>query len=93
MQNKKFIIAPYTLGRYEAELNTYFFFNARDCNFWETDKVTGSVVAALDGIIGCEDIVAMLHKNNPNIPTPEIKDYFDKTFEFLLNEGYICECS
>lgn len=91
MQTKKFIIAPYTLKRYEPKLDTYFFFNARDCNFWETDKVTGSVVAGLDGTLSFEGIIALFHKKNPDIPINILQEHFYKTFEFLYREGYICE--
>ena len=91
MQTKKLILAPHTIGRYEVKLDTYFFFNAQSCNFWETDKITGSVVASLDGTLSFEDIISLLHENNPNVQACELKEHFGKIFEFLLKEGYICE--
>ena len=91
MLNKKLILAPHTLKHYEATLNTYFFCNARNGTFWKTDKITGEIIATLDGTSTIEGIVNMLHKNNPDIPATELHKHFYKTLEFLLKEGYICE--
>lgn len=89
--NKKLIIAPYTLIRYEAKLDTYFFYNVKDDNFWETDEVTGSIVSILDGTNSCEDIVNMLHESSPDVSIDDLREHFSETFEFLLKEGYILE--
>ena len=85
------ILAPYVLKHYEAKLNKYFFCNAQNDSFWETDELTGSVVATLDGTLDCEGIVNVLQENSPDIPVNELREHFQKTFEFLLNEGYIYE--
>lgn len=89
--NKKLIIAPYTLMHYESKLDTYFFYNTKDDNFWETDEVTGSIVSILDGTNSCEDIVSMLHESSPDISIEDLQEHFGKTFDFLLKEGYILE--
>ena len=89
--NKKLKIAPYTLIRYESKLDTYFFYNVKDDNFWETDEVPGSVVAAFDGTVSCEDIVNMLHEDSPDVSIEDLREHFGETFKFLLKEGYILE--
>jgi len=88
---KKLMLAPHTLKHYESGLNTYFFYNVCNGTFWKTDKVTGLVIATLDGTLSCEGIVNVLHKNNPDIPISELQKHFYETVKFLLKEGYICE--
>lgn len=89
--SKKLTIAPYVLMHYESQMDKYFFYNVGNDNFWETDEITGSIIAALDGTLDCEGIVNLLHKSSPDAPIEDLQEHFGKTFEFLLQEGYILE--
>jgi len=89
--NRILQLSPYTLKRYEQKLDRYFFFNVKDKKFWETDYITGSVVAGLDGSSSVKDVLLNLYSSNSEIDSLELEEYFCKVFNFLFEEGYICE--
>ena len=89
--NKKIKLAPYTLKRYEPNLGMYFFCNVKSADLWKTDAATGTVIAALDGSLTAKEVIDIISSNNSQIPKTQIEEYFGKTLEFLLKEGFVCE--
>ena len=86
-----FKLTPYTLKRYEPNLKTYFFYNARRHSMWSIDAITGSVIASLDGTNALEDIINEFLKNNSKLTYEELNEHFSKILEFLLKEDFVCE--
>jgi len=82
-------LSPYVIKRYEAPLETYFFYNVKNKTFWETDYSTGAVVAALDGSLLKSEIYHILSENNPEILFEKIQKKFDETFDFLVKEEFL----
>jgi len=85
----KLKLSPYTLKHYEPKLARYIFCNAVTSEFWDTDYITGSVIASLDGLQTREEIVEELSFNSPDVSKSEIAEHFNKVFDFLLEEGFI----
>ena len=88
---KKLKLAPYTLKRYEPNLDSYFFYNVSTSDFWQTDSITGFVISSLDGSLSRDEVVNVLFSNNPEISKAELEKHFYNVFDFLIGKGYICE--
>ena len=87
--NRFLKISAHTVKRYEPKLSTYFFYNAQNKTYWETDFSTGSVVCLLDGTISEEEVISILSANNPSVSFDEINTRFSSVFDFLVQEGFL----
>lgn len=89
MKNK-LKLSAYTLKRYEPKLEKYIFCNVSTSRFWDTDCITGAVIASLDGSQTTEEIIDILVSNSCDVPKASIEQHFNEVFDFLLKEGFIC---
>ena len=87
--SKFYKLSGYTIKRYEPKLGVYFFFNVKNRTYWETDYVTGSIVASLDGTLDVSDIVDIVLSNNKNIPENKFYEYVADKLTFLEREEFI----
>ena len=88
--DRKLKLAPYVIKRFEPKLDKYFFYNAKNKTYWETDKITGYVIDTLDGSISTEEVIKILSSNNTDIPANQLEEFFTQKFEYLLREEFLC---
>lgn len=84
-------LANYVLKKYEPNLSSYFFYNAKTQDMWKIDSSTGEIISALDGTISIDEIINIILENNPNLSKPETIRVFTGIFEYLFKEEYIVE--
>ena len=88
--DKKLKLAPFVIKRYEPKSEKYFFYNAKNKTYWDTDKLTGYIIVTLDGSLSTKEVIKILSANNTEIPVTQLEDYFYQKFDYLLQEEFLC---
>ena len=89
MKDVKLTLAPWVLKRFEPQLGSYYFFNAKSKKMWTGDHTIGSIISVLDGTLTCNQVLDILIANNRSISKDELQKFLFAIFEMLIKEDYL----